>query len=63
MAYSTHASKLNLPVAAAHQINGGMTPGRAPTTVHRGVFRLSYNLRRTTYAVPTRSWPTAKDPG
>jgi len=37
----THASKLNLPDAAAQPISGGIAPGKAPTIVQSGVFRLT----------------------
>jgi len=40
MAKSTHASRLNLPDAAAHPISGGMAPGKAPTSVQSGVLLL-----------------------
>jgi hypothetical protein len=46
MMKSIHASKLNLPEAAAHPISGGMAPRKAPTSVHSGVLLLSGVYKR-----------------
>jgi hypothetical protein len=45
--YSTQASALNLPDAAAHPISGGMAPGKHRPPYTMGVFRLSgvYNIK------------------